>query len=308
MFYPQCACEVPDERKHCTRCGLNLTDYKNQMAEHTAREQAIAQEAGAFNGQAYSGQTDWSNRPESGSAVMPGAWATPQQKGKGGFMEAFSYPFRDSGPVILIMVVILLVVSNRFFAVVPIIGYIGTLFINGNLTLYYFSIINATSAGRANPTEWPDISGVWDLISACIMWFILNLIAVGPVVIYGIYARMHGALPNPFSLCALALWGIVYMPMALIMVAETRNIIPLFPIFVLRAIYHAPPKYYRVCFFTVVCFLPLLVTRIPNTLNITFAAGSALSAVCQFIYLYAMFVLSRVLGLMSKDFQDKGFM
>ena len=222
----------------------------------------------------------------------------PTMTGKPAFGDVFAYPFRGSGPMIILMGGILL--AFRHFA--PLFVLIGGIFICGYIQLYFFDVISTSADGKANPPDWPDISDKHDMISATIMTFLIILFSFTPHIIYVFFCFYSKLPPDKTIMIALCLWSAIYYPMALFLVAETRNALASLPHAVIAAIFQAPPRYYLLPLSLLVLAIPYFATGMMSGLT---AGGFGLKIIAGFIFylisFYANMVLCRILGMFFRD-------
>jgi hypothetical protein len=300
LICPSCSNEMPDGKVFCTRCGLDLTSHMQSLAarrEADRKRRAAEQEAVSAQHYQQSGMQPF--RGPDGPPFTAGAQGVAQEP----FSAAFAYPFRGIGMFVLVAG------TAVFFTawLLSCVGFIITAIFSGYMMLYYFDVISTSSSGRREPPDWPDISGVMDIMSAAFMSFCLNAFTIIPLIGYIAYSAAYGAAPSPWIVIGLVVWGAIYYPMALIMVAESRNAIATLPPVVIGAIIHAPPKYYALCLCTFLLLLPTVLSAAARAIFLkSFLAAAVCGLVSQFASVYIMIVLCRILGVFFKELVGRG--
>jgi len=129
-----------------------------------------------------------------------------------------SYPFKGNGPVLLIGGGLVFSVFYLLFMISTLFAWIMFLFIAGYMSSYMITIIDASAQGKRNPPDFPDYVEFWDSILnpfglACAALLI-------PVVLPAAYLL---ALGHNFGVVPFIVLGLIYLPMALIVGAVSRN-------------------------------------------------------------------------------------
>lgn len=294
MICPSCSNNITDSKNFCARCGLNIAQHRKNLDAIRKAEDAMAASApGAVRTTGPPGDFLPPRQPPDDAKFIP-----PQPRPP--FIDVFRYPLRNSGFIMLAMGALFMFAQRYMFFL----GFIVT----GYFFLYYMDIINASSSGKNDPPEWPDISGFWDLASAAVMVILMMAFSLAPMLVYMVYMPYVGRQPDMVVTVLLALWGPFYLPMAMIMAAETRNMLSLIPFFVLRSIICAPAQYFLMCLCLALVFIPMvLVNLFLPILGKTFSGDIlnlidlALIPFVNVVQIYTMMVVSRILGLYYRD-------
>ncbi len=211
--------------------------------------------------------------------------------------SAFSYPFRGRGIVMLITGVLFIEI---LFHLAGSAGGIFALFFvllaGGFLSTSILKIISSSTAGEDEAPDLFDISDLSDLWSGYLrpLFLILGtvLFSFGPAILYNQYLS-HKDSPTIIP-WILGVWGVLYMPMGLLVIGISENLRTLNPILVISSIFKTFGNYLVTCvLFVVIYFLFLFVREFAGDL-IPFA-GTFITDCLSF---YLLMVGMRVLGLL----------
>lgn len=309
IYCPGCANAVPFEKNFCAKCGMNISTHKQAAIKRVSAERQNAAANAAPGEQTHNARAE---KPQAGSVQS----ASPESSGvasrsvrKNSVFNAFIYPFRGSGPLVLITFFILIVIDNFIrrtaFSLPAASLTVGIAYIfikaaaGGYITLFFFSIIENSSSGKSEMPDWPDISGTWDLFSAALMTIILAALTILPIIIYLTLSAVYKAAPNERMYIAAAVWAALYYPMALMVLAETRNVAAIMPWTILMFIIRASWRYFIICFLIFLSFLPFAVifaTSVMAAKNSGYSLSSFASVIVTFLYFYGNIVMCRLLG------------
>lgn len=166
------------------------------------------------------------------------------------YFSAFAYPLRASG-------LTLLIIGTLFFGFVEMLPGAGlfSLLAFGYLAAYYFKIVVETARGNLEPADFPDFSNFFDDILIPLARFIgVILVCFAPAGL-ALYFSLEGlsGLTNlqdpavflgPLALSGLLfLFGLAYLPLALLSVALNNSILGVHPGIVLRLLNHLRLEY-----------------------------------------------------------------
>jgi len=165
---------------------------------------------------------------------------TTDERGFGWYvMDAFSYPFRGDGFLILAL-------GTLLFTVVDFVGRFS-LFINiaswGYLLLMLQQVIHGTAMGENTLPNWPDFDGFGELATKWVQWLAVIAVSFGAA---AVLLGMAGAKEDPTLLIGAAaafLAGSVYFPMAILSVGMHDTVGGLSPVLVFRSIFQIPAHY-----------------------------------------------------------------
>lgn len=156
--------------------------------------------------------------------------------------DAFSYPFRGDGFIILLCGTLLFSVLG----VVPAIGLFGTVMSIatwGYLLLMLQSVVQGTAQGEEVLPRWPGFTGFGELFETWLQGFAVLVVCFGPAYGFSVAASMGRS--ELHGLVALGLWlvGGIYFPMATLGVAMFDSVSALSPWVVFRGILTVPRHY-----------------------------------------------------------------
>jgi len=178
------------------------------------------------------------------AAATPAAWnssATPTaEPGFGWYvMDAFSYPFRGDGFIILALGMVL-------FTIVDFIG-LFSLFISiaawGYLLLMLQQVIHGTAMGENRLPNWPDFDGFGELFTKWVQWLVVMVVSFGAAIVLAAMAGAERDQSLLIGAVAAFLAGSVYFPMAILSVGMHDTVGGLSPILVFRSIFQVPGHY-----------------------------------------------------------------
>ena len=229
--------------------------------------------------------------------------------------RAFSYPFKGSGPILLaigtiglvllkIVSPILIMFSGCFGLLAALFAYVFTY---GYLSAFAISIISSSATGEDELPDWPDFTGFWSdilrpvllIIATAVMSLLPLFISVTFVVIFVLKGSFFDIpeirLTLGYALIACMIWALLYFPMGLLAIAMFDSVAALNPVLMVKSISKIPLRYLLAClFFFLVFFLNSVLagyfTQIP-------IVGLVVRMFCSF---YLMMVAMRILGLLYK--------
>ena len=212
----------------------------------------------------------------------------PPEKGFGWYLkDAFSYPFRGDGFIILALGTIL-------FTVLDFLGFFS-LFLSaaawGYLLLMLQQVIHSTAMGEDRLPNWPDFDGFGELFTKAIQWFVVMIVSFGPAIFLGGAAEKEDTATLWFATLAAFVVGGIYFPMAILSVGMHDSVGGLNPLGVFQGIFRVPGQY----ILTLVIFFCLAALQ--------FAAGKLSSMIPiggilidKLDELWSAVFLSRILG------------
>jgi hypothetical protein len=160
----------------------------------------------------------------------------------GSLPDAFKYPFKKNGLILLICGTVLYLVLD-FLSV----WWMVRLLAAGYLFAYMQKIIVSTAAGDQDMPPWPDVTELWsDVMEPFWLLFATSFASFGPALLCIIWGHPLPALVWLFL-------GLLYFPMALLSVAMADSVSGLNPLFVGASILRIPGQY-----FVAVLFLALI--------------------------------------------------
>ncbi len=207
-------------------------------------------------------------------------------------LDAFSYPFRGDGAIILIS-------GTLFFAVLgglgrlPVAGLVGrilSVMLWGYLLLMLQSVVHGTAQGEQTLPSWPKFEGRGELIEKWLQWLVTIAFCFGPAFLVATFGAKEDG-PDWRVVSALALVGAVYFPMAMLAVAMFDTLAALNPLVVVRAIVAAPLHY----LLTLIVFAGLAALKVV-TGRLEAAIPYVGGVIDQFDALWSAVFLARILG------------
>ncbi|HEY3857064.1 MAG TPA: hypothetical protein VGO67_21990 [Verrucomicrobiae bacterium] len=215
--------------------------------------------------------------------------------------EAFAYPFKGSGVMILIIATICY--SAVHFVSAGLFGLIMRTFLYGFVFLFMQNIILTTTTNEKEPLSFPDASG---LVGAASQLGGTILMSFWPAIALEIAKLSDVNIPSEAIIAAVILGGI-YFPMALLVVAMKDTVVAANPLIVIPAMAKAPMKYSVTAALTLVVFgvrqlgnilsgTAGTVTFRTHDMNVFFMA-IAYQAIWALLSVYLLTVMMRILGL-----------
>lgn len=232
-------------------------------------------------------------------------------------LSAFAYPFAKGGVLFLIMGTIVFWLVDLFkmiIRVVPLLGIaalvILLIFSWGWLFAYVQKIVVSCSNDEDVLPDWPEIASFGeDLVQPFLSLLGTLALCFGPAVLYSYFAGSYDFAP--FLFYPLFLLGIIYLPMALLVVSLTSSAKSANPFVVLPAILKIPKDYAWVCLFFILglgvwngswLLVKEFAPEIHRGVDLLNAALWHLgwSLPLDFLFLYCLVVCVRVLGMMYR--------
>jgi hypothetical protein len=254
------------------------------------------------------GMADWATlgtlMPAAGSMAVP-IESTPAEtvapagrgKGFGSFIgDAFSYPFRGDGLIILICGTIFFTLISAFRSL-PLAGIAGVILgiaAWGYLMLMLQNVIHGTALGEDRVPSWPEFDGLGELVGKWFQWMITLALCFAPAVICLIRAETKDDESMLIWAAMLGFVGAAYFPMAILGVAMFDSLAAVNPMLVARSIIRVPGHYVL----TLLVFGGLILVKMftGQLSDLKGGLGIAGSVVDQFDSLWSALFLARVLG------------
>jgi hypothetical protein len=211
------------------------------------------------------------------------------------FKDAFTYPFRGSGKI-MILIGSIFAVLLKIGSIAPVVGLMASIFAAGYFASFYFDIISATIAGENTCPDWPSLSDFWDdivipfirVIGAVILSFL-------PLIICIFAIHRESSAFNPAIWASIA-FGCLYFPMAILAIVLFGNLSGALPNIVIRCM----PGYLLV---VAVLVLVFVISNVAEAFaSRLFLVGWFLSAA---ISLYFLMAQARLIGLLYDRHQER---
>lgn len=156
------------------------------------------------------------------------------------FAQAFTYPFRKQGYVIFAAGMLFFFLLE-VLSIVPFLGILAAVFSAGYLASYMMRIVSSSADGHDSLPDWPEFANFYDdIVAPMFRWIAVFVVCLGPAFAFLLSGTPQGAL------VALAA-GLLYLPMALIAVSLTENVLAANPLVVIPAIVRVPGQYLLAC-------------------------------------------------------------
>jgi hypothetical protein len=211
------------------------------------------------------------------------------------FIDAFLYPIRQGGWIMIVagaLLSVILSLANHIvfvglFAAIVSAGYFGS---------FYLDIVSTTMTGRKDVPEWPSFNNFWDDIFSpfCRLVFLVAL-SFGPL-IYLVYFANHKADWFEAAFWGAVAYGCLYFPMSVLSTQAFGGIGAALPHIVFPGIFRALPSYLSAVLVLAVVFFGLHYGRL-YVVKVPYAGWFLTAAVS----LYAMMFQGRLIGLIYED-------
>lgn len=205
--------------------------------------------------------------------------------------RAPSYPFRGSGKyMILVAAIVLSVLDFLGQWILGIVALFAWLLVTAYVYAYLFKVIGRSAAGDDEPPDWPDVTTeeVWRPLYLCL---VTTVFAMLPCIAYLVWSVSEDEYDGGVML-ALAIPGLIYLPMALLSVSLHDTPRALSPLLVIRSIVKVLPSYIPAC--AVLVGVVYWETRMSDLVARLTFIGPLLS---NALWLYLVMVVGHVLGL-----------
>lgn len=222
---------------------------------------------------------------------------------------AFAYPFRGSGPILLVGGVIFLLVLALALRLAGfagpygfVVGLIIGVFLVGYVFSYAKSIITSTANGDSDPPDWPDFTN-WqqDVVLPFFQCLALVVLSFGPAIILKWWHPFGESYAHAIQLLATG-WGAVFAPMGMLALAMFDTVGALNPVALIWSIARVPLSYLMAAgIFEFVFVLNSYAASFIHLLPVPILPG----VLVDFLGLYFAVVGMRILGLLYWTKKDK---
>jgi hypothetical protein len=238
--------------------------------------------------------------------------------------DAFVYPVRGSGVLVLIVAAIIFAALNwlsggtRYGVLPNVFGWtlLFSIMAVGYFFAYMQTILHSTAAGDTEMPPLPSMADFWsDIIVPCFQLIGLVIVCFGPAIAVVIWMVSSEQSSLVIALIAALAFGCLYFPMAFLSVAMLDTILGANPIQVIPSILKVPLQYLVTIILLGLVFgmrsmgdemLPMLFPRGLSTHNMTkLFAFLALNAFWGIGSLYLLTVSMRLLGLLYFTNKEK---
>jgi hypothetical protein len=177
-----------------------------------------------------------------GSACVPVQVQAARPTASKGFFAlmpgAFAYPFRGSGPLLLILATIVL--SSLQFISAGLLAIFTKTVALGYLFVFMQNIIHATANEEE---EMPGLPGLDGVFGACFRFLGCILISFGAALVLLYFAVVQEEPMAAVAILPAMVFGCIYFPMALLAVAMKNSVMAANPLVVIPAIFKVPLEY-----------------------------------------------------------------
>jgi hypothetical protein len=265
---------------------------------------------------------------ECAPVYTPAPAAPPSVSFFGRLPQAFAYPFRGVGIMVLLLGGVVLSAMGFLFgrggiSLAVLFGapyqlpwsawqffmQLSEVLILGYLFVYMQSIIHGTAAGERELPPVPGAADFWsDILQPSLQVLGLLLVCFGPGLALRAWAALQGMYANPMLVLVLGILGSLYLPMAMLVVALLDSVLAAHPGRVFSAILKAPLEYLTVLFVLGAAagiywlgdsLLPALFPRGLSTRVMVRLFGYVLTQIAwSVVTLYLLTLVAHVLGLL----------
>ena len=218
--------------------------------------------------------------------------------------SAFAYPFHGDGVILLVAGAIFYSIAAFLAsrAVMALAGILVMFFCTGYLISYYQSILETSANGEDKMPDWPDFSNLGALFVPYLQFAGCFLAAFGPAILLNMLAAPHAAW-RPWAVGLAVVFGCSYFPMAFTAVAMADSIAGVNPLVIVPSILKILPSY----LVTVLLLIAVLGAQwgAQELLDRIHSVPIAPSLLSQFLGLYLVTVIMRILGLLYRCHKDQ---
>ena len=215
-------------------------------------------------------------------------------------IEAFIYPFRENGWMILISgTIVFTIVKFAFVGAkrVPIYGWI-LMFLLGFFSISYFytflkHVIADSARGEDSPPSWPEITDLFSDLFLPFWQFIGLIVACALPMLLA-----TGFAPDsfkPITVISFFVFGLLYFPMGLLAVTQYDTIAALNPLLILNSIARILGHYLVTC---AILLVLLVIQSLSGRIVDNPALRMLTLPIAQFAFIYLLVVMGRVLGIL----------
>jgi len=236
--------------------------------------------------------------------------------------NAFTYPFKGDGLLLLIMGTILyfMIEVAKFF--VSVLGWAGwialivlTVIGGGYLIEYLRRVLTSTAMGEHKMPDWPEVTDMGDFIEPFLQLLGVIVISFCPVILLAIWDLQHGESWAAMAMMPALLFGCLYFPMAFLALAMMDTVLAANPLLVVPSILKVPKEYLiAVVLFGIILTVrwgtdallgPLSFKRLTTpSMGVLFGIFAG-RAVANFIGIYFLAVTMRILGMLYLTQKEK---
>ena len=227
--------------------------------------------------------------------------AEPPPPFAGQIKSAFGYPLQGDGLILLGAGAVFFFVLSVVASFAALVGLILSLAAAGYVVCYYQQILTTSATGRDTMPDWPDFTGLGDLISPITQFLGTLLFAFGPAIAINVLTSADQPW-KPWVLMAAIGAGCIYFPMGFMAVTMADSLAALNPLVIIPSMLKIPGAYLM----AVVILAAVVVNWIgnaflPQVLPVPILPG----VIGEFVGLYLATVEMRILGLLYRSKEEE---
>ena len=215
------------------------------------------------------------------------------------------YPVRDGASIFILLGCSLLLAVGSFCSRFGCLGWVFAAAISGYAFAYLWTVVASSGVGEKTTPGWPDFSGVWELFGAFGRWVMVWVACLGPalaLLIYGIARGEGPGLVVPIGVIGLALLGLAYYPMAIMLAGFTHDMWQVFNFpSGYRSILRMPGDYLICLGFFISGYLAVVVIELALIYvaqRMPLGPWIAIMAMCRVLDTYLLIMQMRAVGLL----------
>jgi hypothetical protein len=219
--------------------------------------------------------------------------------------QVILYPVQDGLSIFILLCCSLLFAVASVFSRYGFLGWAIAAAISGYVFAYFWTVVTSSGNGEKGSPGWPDFSDVGDLFGAFGQWLMVWVACLGPALVLLIIGLTRDGGPGvllPFAVIGLALIGLAYYPMALMLAGFTHDLWQAFNFPTgLRTILKIPADYLICLGFIVGSYLAAVVIEIvllTVARQMPLVPWFLIMAMCRVLDTYLLIVQMRAVGLL----------
>lgn len=214
--------------------------------------------------------------------------------------EVLLYPVSKAGWPMLVIGAVLSMVMKITLGYAFLFGLLASVLWFGFLCATFFHLIVLSTSDKAGDAEFPDLTNLGeDIIVPAVRVIAVGIVALLPGILFAIFAPE--ILFNRDEVAqALAIFAIIYFPMALLAVAVLNNLLACNPVLVLTSIFRTA-LFYALCVILIIFVYYLYRWTIRQDIGNFWLRWAILSTVS----FYTLMATARALGLLYREREDE---
>lgn len=220
--------------------------------------------------------------------------------------QVIFYPVQDAmSAMILICCSLIFAVASVLASRAGVLGLAAAAAISGYAFAYLWTVVASSGVGEKRSPGWPDFTDVWELFGAFGQWVMVWVACLGPalvLLIYGVTRDGGLGVVIPIGVIGLALLGMAYYPMALMLAGFTHDMWQVFNFpSGYRTILRMPGDYLICLGFFLSGYLAVVVIELALIYvadRMPLAPWIVIMAMCRVLGTYLLIVQMRAAGLL----------